>query len=124
MQVEAMKQLVEGDHVHVNAFGKWRPGVVVKVGRTRVKVRYARSVGGAMEHERSFEAADVFASVKRYTGEWDAGHYPVEDRIFGRGTPSSPYQAAYEAEADTRQALRQAAYERAVARSAAQADKV
>ena len=44
-----------GDLVEVQAFGYWRPGVVVGLGRTRVRVRYQRNLHGR-EDTRSFVA--------------------------------------------------------------------
>jgi hypothetical protein len=47
-----------GTAVQVQAFGKWREGTVTGLGRTKVKVRYIRSMAGTVA-ERTFDSSEV-----------------------------------------------------------------
>jgi hypothetical protein len=38
-------KLIEGDSVQVQCFGNWYPGVVTRIGRTLVEVRYTTGAG-------------------------------------------------------------------------------
>lgn len=51
-----------GDPVEVQAFGRIRPGVVVGIGSSKVRVLYARNSSGE-KHERAFAAAEFAPSV-------------------------------------------------------------
>lgn len=47
-----------GDVVEVDAFARWRPGIVTSLGRTRVTVEYRRNQQGT-KAERSFTPREV-----------------------------------------------------------------
>jgi hypothetical protein len=57
----AVRRFEPGQAVHVHAYGNWRAGIVTKLGRTRVTVRYVRNVGGQLD-ERPFPATGVHSA--------------------------------------------------------------
>lgn len=57
--VEVQHTYRVGQAVTVDAFGRLRQGVVTKLGRTRVTVRFASNQEGTNIHEKAFPAYDV-----------------------------------------------------------------
>lgn len=47
-----------GQQVEVSAFGRWRPGTITKLGRTKVTVQYQRNQQGTLA-TRAFGAIEV-----------------------------------------------------------------
>jgi hypothetical protein len=47
-----------GDLVEVDAFGRWRPGTVVRIGKSRVRAEFVRNAQGETD-ERAFGALSV-----------------------------------------------------------------
>lgn len=47
-----------GDQVMVDAFGRWRQGVVTKLGRSKLTIEYVSNAGGA-KRERAFHPISV-----------------------------------------------------------------
>lgn len=58
-KVESIDQLAPGQPVWVQAFGRWRDGEVIKIGRTRVTVRCLRNQQGT-----EYEAPQPLGAVR------------------------------------------------------------
>lgn len=56
--IEAPSDVLPGSVVYVAAYGRWRPGEVVKRGRSRVVVEYVRNGQGETD-ERAFPVREV-----------------------------------------------------------------
>jgi len=56
-----VRRFEAGQPVHVHAYGNWRPGIVTKLGRTRVTVRYTRN-GAGETAERAFPTTEVYSA--------------------------------------------------------------